>query len=123
MTCPLELARPVSYLLVTAGCLVATVFALEPELTGAYHLAAGYLVCGLIPYVVYGSCTEILDACTLPLAGTTLLAADLVARLAWDIHAAGQVSMQPAIWLCMLLVLIVFPAGILLGKLAGRLLA
>ena len=49
MNCPLELAKPLAYWLVTFGCVLALVTAFEPEPTGAWQLAAGYLVCGLIP--------------------------------------------------------------------------
>ena len=41
MNCSLELAKPLAYWLVTFGCVLALVTAFEPELTGAWHLAAG----------------------------------------------------------------------------------
>jgi hypothetical protein len=73
MNCPLELAKPLAYWLVTFGCVLALVTAFEPEATGAWHLVAGYLVLGLIPYIVYGSFTDILNSCTLVIAGSILL--------------------------------------------------
>jgi hypothetical protein len=51
MNCPLELAKPLACWLVTFGCVLALVSAFEPEATGAWHLVAGYLVLGLIPYI------------------------------------------------------------------------
>lgn len=117
MSCPLELARPMAYGLIGAGCLLALATALAPQLTGAYHLEAGYLICGLIPYIVYGSLTELLGACTLLVSGTALLVADGVARFGFAITAAGQGGeVGPAIWLCTLLVLLVLPAGAGVGR-------
>lgn len=120
MTCPIAFARPLSYLLVTAGGLLAAVTAFEPQLTGAYRLAFGYLLCGLIPYIVYGCYSQLLEGCTLLLTGLALLTIDITARLGWDIYAAGQSDLLPAIGLCTLLVLVVFPAGVLLGRLARQ---
>jgi hypothetical protein len=120
MACPVALAHPVSYLLVTAGSLLAAATSFEPQLTGAYRLAFGYLLCGLIPYIVYGSFSQILDGCALLLAGLMLFGVDVTARLTWDIHAAGQADLLPAIGLCTVLVLVVFPAAAMLGRLAGR---
>jgi hypothetical protein len=44
MHCPLEQARQLAYWLVTFGCVLALVTAFESEPTGAWHLAAAYLV-------------------------------------------------------------------------------
>lgn len=122
MNCPLQLAKPLAYWLVVFGCLLAVVTAFEPVVTGAYHLDAGFLVCGLIPYIVYGSFTDILDGCTLVMAGCILLAMDLGARLVFNITSAAQHDVLIAVWLCTLLVLAILPAGILIGKLLGRML-
>jgi len=120
MNCPLELARQLAYGLVAVGCVLALVTAFEPEPTGAWHLAAGYLVCGLIPYIVYGSFTDILHGCTLVIAGSVLLASDLLARLVADITSAAGDNLYAAIWLCLFLVLLVLPLGVALGKLLSR---
>ena len=120
MNCPLELARQLAYLLVAAGCVLALVTAFEPEPTEAWHLAAGYLVCGLIPYIVYGSLTNILNSCTLVIAGSVLLASDLLARFGADITSAARDNDHAAVWLCLFLVLLVLPLGVALGKLLSR---
>ncbi|MEA3244055.1 MAG: hypothetical protein U9Q19_11565 [Pseudomonadota bacterium] len=120
MNCPLELARPLAYWVVTFGCVLAVVTAFEPEPTGAWHLAAGYLVCGLIPYIVYGSFTDILNGCTLVIAGSLLLASDLLARFGANITSAVRDDVHAAIWLCLFLVLLVLPLGVALGKLLSR---
>ena len=73
MNCPLEMAKPLSYWLVTCGCILALASSLAPEPTGAYHLSAAFLMTGLmtglIPYIVYGSLTDILQGCNLAAAG------------------------------------------------------
>ena len=120
MNCPLELAKPLACWLVTFGCVLALVTAFEPEPTGAWHLAAGYLVFGLIPYIVYGSLTDILNGCTLVIAGSILLVSDLLARFGADITSAARDEVHAAIWLCLFLVLLVLPLGIALGKLLSR---
>jgi hypothetical protein len=123
MNCPQELARPLAYWLVTFGCVLSLVTAFEPEPTGAWHLAAGYLVFGLIPYIVYGSFTDILNGCTLVIAGSILLVADLLARFGAGITATARDDVHAAIWLCLFLVLLVLPLGIALGKLLSRMLS
>ena len=121
MNCPLELAKPLAYWLVTIGCVLVLVTAFEPEPTGAWHLATGYLIFGLIPYIVYGSFTDILNGCTLVIAGSILLVSDLLARFGADITSAARGdNVYAAIWLCLLLVLLVLPLGVALGKLLSR---
>jgi hypothetical protein len=120
MNCPLELSRQLAYWLVTFGCVLALVTAFEPEPTGAWHLATGYLIFGLIPYIVYGSFTDILNGCTLVIAGSILLVSDLLARFGADITSAARDSVYEAIWLCLFLVLLVLPLGVALGKLLSR---
>ena len=124
MNCPLELARPLAYWMVTFGCVLALVTAFEPEPTGAWHLATGYLIFGLIPYIVYGSITDILNGCTLVIAGSILLVSDLLARFGADITSAARGdNVYAAIWLCLFLVLLVLPLGVALGKLLSRMLS
>jgi hypothetical protein len=121
MNCPLELAKPLAYWLLTFGCVLALVTAFEPEPTGAWHLATGYLIFGLIPYIVYGSFTDILNGCTLVIAGSILLVSDLLARFGADITSAARGdNVYAAIWLCLFLVLLVLPLGVALGKLLSR---
>lgn len=122
MNCTTEAARPLAYLLIGAGCVLALASALEPQATGAYHLQAGYLLCGLIPYIVYGSLTDILDGPTLLVSGLGLLAVDLLARVGFAVTAAAQAGdVVPALWLCTLLVLVVLPLGAGAGKGFARL--
>lgn len=121
MVCEVVIARTLAYWVVTIGCVVALVTAFAPQLTGGWHLLAAWLVCGLIPYIVYGSLSTVLDGCTLLTAGAVLLGADLVARLVFRLTAAAQAALVTPVWLCALLVVAVLPAGILFGKLLGQL--
>ena len=122
MNCPLEMAKPLSYWLVTCGCILALASSLAPEPTGAYHLSAAFLMTGLIPYIVYGSLTDILQGCNLVAAGLILLATDLLARFVFNITNTGESGVITAIWLCTLLVLLVLPMGAALGRLLVRML-
>jgi len=123
MNCALDAARLPACGVVISGCLLALVTAFEPEPTGAWHLVAAWLVCGLIPYIVYGSLVTLLDGCTLLVAGGLLLTADLVARLVFGFTASAQPDLMAPVLLCTLLTAAVLPAGVLIGKLLGRLLA
>lgn len=120
MNCPLEPAKSLAYWLVTFGCVLALVTAFEPEPTGAWHLKAGYLIFGLIPYIVYGSFTDILNGCTLVIAGSIMLVSDLLARFGADITSTAHNDVYAAIWLCLFLVLLVLPLSVALGKLLSR---
>jgi len=122
MNCPLGMTRPLAYWLIIFGCMLALAASLAPEPTGAYHLSAAFLMTGLIPYIVYGCLTDILQGCSLAAAGLVLLSADLLARLVFNITSAGASDIITAIWLCTLLVLLVLPAGAALGKLLVRVL-
>jgi hypothetical protein len=122
MNCPLEMAKPLSYWLVACGCILALASSLAPEPTGAYHLSAAFLMTGLVPYIVYGSLTDILQGCSLAAAGLILLATDLLARFVFNITNTGESGVITAIWLCTLLVLLVLPMGAALGRLLVRML-
>ena len=116
-----DAARSLAYLVVTGGCLLAVAIAFEPQSTGAWHLVAVWLICGLIPYIVYGSLTTVLDDCTLLTAGLLLLAADLVARAGLGFTAAAHPDPLAPIRLVTVLVPGILPAGVLAGTLLGRL--
>ena len=116
-----SVVHPLAYLVILAGCLIAIITALEPMPSGAWHLAGTWLFCGLIPYVVYGSLTTLLDDCTLLTTGFLLLSVDLVARAGLAYTAATQPDPLAAIWLVAVLVLGILPTGVLAGKLLARL--
>lgn len=81
-----EIAKPLAYVIVTVGCILAMVTALAPLSTGSYKLSGVFLVLGIIPYIVYGTFTELLQSCTLISAGLVLLAVDFLARFGAQIE-------------------------------------
>lgn len=114
-------AQTLAHLAILAGCLLAVVTAFEPQPTGAWRLAGTWLFCGLIPYVVYGSFTTILNGCSLLIIGSLLTGADVVARTVLDFTAYAPRDPLAPIWLVSVLMLAVLPAGWLTGRLLGRL--
>ena len=114
------IAKPMAYWIVTAGCILATATALAPLPSGAYRLSGAFLMLGIMPYIVYGSFTEVLKCCPLIGAGIALLLADLVARFGIQIIHTDHASAMPAVYLSLVLTLLVIPAGAAAGKLAAK---
>jgi len=73
-----------------------------------------------MPYIVYGSFTEVFKCCPLIGAGIALLLADLVARFGARIVYTDHASAMPAVYLSLILILLVIPAGAAMGKLAAK---
>ena len=116
-----EIAKPVAHWIVIAGCILSTATALAPQPTGAYELSGAFLMLGILPYIVYGSFTEVFKCCPLIGAGIALLLADLVARFGTQIIHTAHASAMPALYLSLILTLLVIPAGAAAGKLASKL--
>ncbi len=114
------IAKPVAYGIVAIGFLIALITALAPMPTGAYWLSGGFLLLGVLPYVFYASVTEVFKCCPLLGAGSALLAVDLAARLWAGIVYTAHASLMPAVYLCLVLVLLAIPAGAAAGMLAGK---
>jgi hypothetical protein len=116
-----RLAKPLAYWIVVFGCTLALVTALAPLPTGSYKLSVGFLMLGVTPYVVYGSFTEVREGAPMASAGILLLVLDVLARFGANVTSAAHASVVPAIYLCAILVLVVLPAGVAVGKLfSGR---
>lgn len=115
-----EIAKPLAYGIITAGCILAMVAALAPLPTGSYKLSGVYLMLGLIPYIVYGTFSELLKCYPLVCAGLVLLNADLLARFYLQVVHVAHASVMPALYLCLILTLIALPAGTALGQLIAK---
>ena len=115
-----EIAKPLAYVIVTLGCILALVTALAPLPTGSYKLSGIYLILGIIPYIVYGTFTELLKCCTLIGAGLVILTVDLLARFGAQVIHVAHASAMPALYLCLVLTLLAFPVGALLGHLVAK---
>ncbi len=112
MHCSSKYAKRPANGVVLLGCLLALATAFEPQPTGAFHLAAGYLICGLLPYVVYGSLTDILNGCALVAIGGVLLAANVGTRAVLSVSAAAKPDSLMPYGLCALLVILVVVLGL-----------
>lgn len=119
----MEMTRTLAFLVVACGIVLALVTAMTPLPTGSYRLFASYLIFGVVPYVVFGSLTEVIRGIPLVTGGLSLLAVDLIARLAFDVTSSAQPGVMPAVWLCAVQLLLVLPAGAALGWLLTRKLA
>ena len=115
-----EIAKPLYYVVVIVGCILAMVSALAPLPTGSYKLSGVYLMLGIIPYIVYGTFTELLKCCPLISAGLILLTVDLLARFGAQVVHIAHTSAMPALYLCLVLTLLAFPVGAALGQLVAK---
>jgi hypothetical protein len=123
MNCACAAARPLAYWLIIAGCGIALVTAFQPDFTAGWHLSTDFLVCGVLPYVVYGSFTQILSGSALLAGGSLLLLADLVGRQVFGVTAAATLNPFAPVWLCTVLIVLVLPLAVLLGAGIDRLLS
>jgi hypothetical protein len=114
-------AQKLAFLLILAGCVLVTFTALDPQLTGAWHLSGMWLLCGLIPYVTYGSLVTLVNSHSLLAGGVVLFGVDLAMRTALGFTAAASTDPLAPVWLATVLVLAILPAGLMAGSLYGRL--
>ena len=108
-------------LIIAIGCVLALAVAIMPWYTGSYRLHADVLIFALLPYLVYASLMRTLRGATLMLAGLALVITDVLARTVFQATAGTPPGTGRVIGYCLLLLLVVMPAGGLLGWLIGRL--
>ncbi len=107
-------ARQVAYTIVALGCVWAALTAVVPHAPGAYRLAWGALFWALVPYYVYLMLSGVLQGTPLVGGGAAVLGVDLVVRsLVRPGTAAGEAVV---LYLPLVLVLVVLPAGWALGR-------
>lgn len=107
-------------LIIAIGCVLALAVAIMPWYTGSYRLHADVLIFALLPYLVYASLMRTLRGATLMLAGLALVVTDILARTVFQATAGTPPDTGRVIGYCLLLLLVVMPAGGLLGWLIGR---
>jgi hypothetical protein len=107
-------------LIIAIGCVLALAVAIMPWYTGSYRLHADVLIFALLPYLVYASLMRTLEGASLMLAGLALVVTDILARTVFSASAGAPSDTVRMIGYCILL-LLVMPAGGLLGWLIGRL--
>ena len=112
--------RPVAYLFIAIGIIMAGLSAVVPHFGAGHRLAFDVFVVGTLPYVVYGALTEILRGWSLLLPGTLIVPihAWLTVSeryLAFDEFDSGAIYTVPVV-----LTVIVLPFAILAGHFVNR---
>jgi hypothetical protein len=102
-------------LIVAIGCVLALAVAIMPWYTGSYRLHADVLIFALLPYLVYASLMRTLKGATLTLAGLALV------RTVFQATEGTPPDTGRVVGYCLFLLLVVMPAGGLLGWFIGRL--
>jgi hypothetical protein len=113
--------RPFAYVLITIGCVLASISAVVPNYGAGHKLMFSVFLAGIVPYYVYGCLTELLRGWALLIPGLIVLAVHVWLTvtqrfLGYDGYASGMIYYVPA-----LLALAALPAGIAAGRwLDGR---
>jgi hypothetical protein len=112
--------RPVAYLLIVIGIMLAGSSAVVPHFSAGYHMAFGVFLAGILPYVVYGALTEILRGWSLIVPGALIVAAHIWLTvseryLGYDGYQSGAIYVVPII-----LAVVVLPVGVVAGRLLDR---
>jgi hypothetical protein len=113
--------RPVAYLIILAGTALSFAAAVVPFYEAGYKLLTDVLLIGLLPYVVYGTFSEVVRGWTLLVAGALTLGVDAVVKVPerfwhYDGYASGAVY-----WVPLLLAFVVLPVVLGIGcRLEGR---
>jgi hypothetical protein len=108
--------RPLAYVLVAIGCVLAAISAVVPNYDAGHKLMFSVFLAGIVPYYVYGCLTERLRAWALLVPGLVVVAVHAwltVSQrfLGYDGYADGMIYYGP--------VLLAFgglPAGIAAGR-------
>ncbi len=112
--------RPMAYLFVVIGVVMAGLSAVVPHFGAGHRLAFDVFVVGILPYVVYGALTEILRGWSLLLPGALIIPIHAwltVSKhyLAFDEFDSGAIYIGPIV-----LTVIVLPFAILAGRFLNR---
>ncbi len=73
--------RPVAYLVIRLGCVLDFAVSVIPNDQVGYKLDMAALLIGLLPYVVYGTFTDIVRGWLLAVSGFVILAIDLLVKI------------------------------------------
>jgi len=112
--------RPVAYLLIAFGTLMAGMSAITPHFGTGYRLAFSVFLVGILPYAVYGALSEVLRSWSLLLPGILIVPAHVWLTvteryLAFDEFQSGAIYVVPIV-----LTGIVLPLATLAGRLLDR---
>jgi len=83
--------RRFAYVIIILGGILSFAAAVTPFYGAGYTLRVDILLIGLLPYVVYGLCTDVVRGWALLIAGALLLGADLGVKIPWRfLHRDGD---------------------------------
>lgn len=109
--------RPLAYLLIAIGCVLASITAVVPNYGAGHKLMFSVFLAGIVPYYVYGCLTDLLRGWPLLIPGLLVVAVHVWLAvwqrfLCYDGYADGIIYYGPV-----LLALAGLPAGIAAGRL------
>ena len=83
--------RRFAYVVIILGGVLSFATAVTPFYGAGYTLRVDILLIGLLPYVVYGLCTDVVRGWALLIAGALLLGVDLGVKIPWRfLHHDGD---------------------------------
>lgn len=83
--------RRFAYAIIVLGGVLAFATAVTPFYSTGYSLRVDILLIGLLPYVVYGLCTDVVRGWALLIAGALLFGVDLGVKIPWRfLHHDGD---------------------------------
>ena len=90
--------RPVAYLFIVVGVLMAGLSAVIPHFGAGYRLAFGIFVVGILPYEVYGALTEVLRGWSLLLPGIPIVPTHAWLTVSERYLAFDELQSGPTTW-------------------------
>jgi hypothetical protein len=83
--------RRFAYVIIVLGGVLSFATAVTPFYSAGYTLRLDILLIGLLPYIVYGLCTDVVRGWALLIAGALLLGVDLGVKMPWRfLHHDGD---------------------------------
>ena len=112
--------RPLAYVLIVIGCLLAAITAVVPNYNAGYKLMFSVFMAGIVPYYVYGCLTGLLRGWALLIPGAVVVVVHVwltvsLRFLGFDGYTNGMIYYGPA-----LLTLVILPSGIAAGHMLNR---
>lgn len=107
--------RRFAYVVIVLGGVLSFATAVTPFYGAGYTLRVDILLIGLLPYVVYGLCTDVVRGWTLLIAGALLFGVDLGVKIPWRfLHHDGD-SENILYYASLVLSFVVLPVILSLG--------
>lgn len=113
--------RPLAYILIAIGCVLAAITAVVPNYDAGYKLMFSVFMAGIAPYYVYGCLTGLLHGWALLIPGLVVVAVHVWLTVTQrflgydDGYANGMIYYGPV-----LLALAALPAGVAAGHIINR---